>query len=123
VKEFKMKSIAALASVVVLLGMTAFASADPVPGPSGGVARVEARDVNVHKVLYRGGEQADFAIVGDGDTTLNIVVRDANGNELARTTGPGDRCRATWRPDQTGYFYISVINEGNVYNRYTFRAY
>ena len=120
-----MKSSATLtlASVVVLLGITGFVVADPVGGPSGGVIRVEARGVNVHKVLYRGCEQADFAIVGDGDTTLNIVVRDANGNEIARTSGPGDRCRATWRPNQTGYFYISVINEGTVYNRYSFKAY
>jgi hypothetical protein len=118
-----MKSIASLACVAVLLGFASFAVADPVGGPISGTTRVEARGVNVHKVLYRGGEQADFAIAGDGDTALNIVVHDANGNVVLRTRGPGDVARATWRPNQTGYFYISVINEGGVYNRYTYRAY
>jgi len=118
-----MKSIVSVTCIAVALGLASFASANPVGGVITGVSRVAARGVNVHKVLYRGGEQADFAIAGDGDTTLNVVVRDANGRVIVRTTGPGDRARVTWRPAQTGYFYISVVNEGNVYNQYAYRAY
>src|SRR6516225_3289136 len=109
-----MRTIASVASLLVVLGFASFAAADPPGGPITGIARVSAFSVNVHKVLYTGGEQADFSIAGDGDTTLNLVVRDAAGNEIVRTRGPGDRCRATWRPARTGYFYISVVNQGGV---------
>ena len=118
-----MKSIVMCTGLAAMLAFASFVVANPVGGPITGTTRVQAYAVNVHKVLYRGGEQADFAIAGDGDTTLNIVVHDANGREVCRTSGPGDRARATWNPRQTGYFYISVINEGGVYNQYSYRAY
>ena len=53
----------------------------------------------------------------------DIVVKDANGFEVGRTRGPGDSCRATWRPATTGVFYIFVVNEGSVYNQYEWIAY
>jgi hypothetical protein len=118
-----MKFFASSTCIAALLFVASVASADPVGGPSGGLTMVRANSANVHKVLYRGGEQADFAIKGDGDTTLNLVVRDAAGNEIVRTRGPGDRAHVYWRPTQTGYFYISVVNEGRTYNQYGFRAY
>jgi hypothetical protein len=118
-----MKAIVSLTCLAAVLTFASLASADPVGGPSGGTTRVQAYSTNVHKVLYRGGEQADFMIVGDGDTTLNVVVRDGNGNVVFRTTGPGDRFNVSWRPSQTGFFYISVVNQGNVYNQYSYRAY
>ena len=52
-----------------------------------------------------------------------ITVRDANGVEITRTTGPGDRCHVSWTPRRTGAFTIYVVNEGGVYNQYTWRAY
>lgn len=118
-----MKFFASLTGVAALLLVASIASADPVGGPSSGLTMVPAYAVNVHKVLYRGGERADFAIKGDGDTTLNLVVRDAAGNEVIRTRGPGDRAYLYWYPTRTGYYYISVVNEGSVYNQYGFRAY
>jgi hypothetical protein len=117
-----MKCIASFAGLAVLLGVASIAGANPEGGTILGVSQVQAYSVNVHRVLYRGGELADFAITGDGDTTLNVVVRDAAGNEICRTSGPGDRCHVTWRPSRTGFFYISVINEGGVYNQYAYKA-
>src|ERR1051325_5591195 len=105
--------VLASCTLLVLLALASISYADPVGGPSGGVIRVQANSTNIHKVLYQGGEQADFEIAGDGDTTLNIVVRDANGNEICRTRGPGDRCRATWTPGATGFYYISINNNRN----------
>jgi hypothetical protein len=118
-----MKAIVSLTCLAAVLTFASIASADPVGGPIGGVTRVQAHATNVHKILYRGGEQADFMIVGDGDTTLNVVVRDGAGNIVFRTTGAGDRFNVSWRPARTGFFYISVVNEGRVYNQYTYRAY
>ena len=118
-----MKSIATVICLTVAMGFASFAAANPLHGEIRGVTLVAAHSVNVHKVLYRGGEQADFAIRGDGDTTLNLVVRNAFGNIVVSTSGPGDIARVTWRPNHTGYFYISVVNSGGVFNRYVYRAY
>jgi hypothetical protein len=110
-------------ALLALMGLAQAAWADPTGGPRSGALRAPARGTTVHAIVYNGGEQADFAIVGDGDTTLNIVVKDANGMEVVRTRGPGDRCRVTWRPRTTAVYYISVVNEGNVYNEYRWLAY
>jgi hypothetical protein len=117
-----MKCIASFASLTVLLGFASIAAANPEGGTIVGVNQVSGYSVNVHRILYRGGEQADFAIVGDGTTTLNVIVRDAAGNEVCRTSGPGDRCQVLFRPGQTGFYYISVVNEGSVFNRYAYKA-
>jgi hypothetical protein len=117
-----MKSIASLACLV-LLGAASLVLADPPGGPIKGISRVPGSAVNVHKILYRGGEQADFAIRGDGTTTLNLVVRDEAGNVIVSTVGPGDRAHVAWRPIRTGYFYVSVVNSGIVFNDYEYLAY
>ena len=46
-----------------------------------------------------------------------------DGRIVVRTSGPGDIARTTWNPAQTGYYYIRVVNEGGVFNRYAYRAY
>ena len=92
-------------------------------GELAGTSRVAANGSNVHTIVYNGGEQADFAIAGDGDTALNIVVKDGAGNVITRTRGPGDRARVTWNPSRTMTYYVYVINAGSVYNEYSWRAY
>jgi hypothetical protein len=110
-------------TVFAALSVASTVFADPPGGAISGVARAPARGATVHTIVYRGGEQADFSVQGDGDTTLNIVVRDANGFEIVRTRGPGDRCHVAWRPNTTGVFYIYVVNDGAVYNQYNWRGY
>ena len=121
-KKFVVRSVVAIA-LLGIMGLAQTASADPVGGPLSSVSRVPARGVNRHMITYYGGEQADFAIVGDGDTTLNVVVKDQNGNVVFRTQGRGDRFNVSWQVARTGVYSIYVINEGSVYNQYGWRAY
>ena len=121
-KKFVVCSVVAVA-LMGLMALAQMASANPTGGPISGVSRVPARSVNLHMITYNGGEQADFAIVGDGDTTLNVVVKDQNGNVVFRTTGGRDRFNVSWQVPRTGVYSIYVINEGNVYNQYAWRAY
>ncbi len=122
-----MKKLVACSVVAVallgIIGLAQNAAADPTGGPISGIHRVAARGVNVHMISYRGGEQADFAIVGDGDTTLNVVVKDQNGNTVLRTQGRGDSFNVSWQVARTGVYTIFVVNEGGVYNEYRWRAY
>ncbi len=117
--------VTCVACLVMLatLALVQTAAANPLGGPISGIDRALAHGVTVHKVTYIGGEQADFRIKGDGDTSLNIVVKDQNGFEVVRTTGRGDDARVTWTPAQTSVFYIFVVNEGGVYNQYRWNAY
>jgi hypothetical protein len=117
-----MRSIAVLASLIVVTGFVAHVGADPVAGNITGKDQVQAKSVKVHLVLFRGDQRADFAVIGDG-ATLNLVVRDVHGNEVCRASGAGDRCSATWRPHRTDFYYISVINEGESFSRYEYKAY
>src|SRR5438045_3154134 len=113
-----MKKATLALAVLGLVAVAHLAQAAPPGGRVTGTTRVDAYRSNLHTVVYRGGEEAVFAVVGDGDTTLNVIVRDEFGNIVRRTSGPGDVVRVSWVPRWTGVFTIEVINEGGVYNQY-----
>ena len=119
-----MKTVfASLCSVALMVAFAAPSFADPSFGTVSGVNRAPAFGAGVHTITYNAGQVADFSIVGDGDTTLNIVVKDAFGNVVTSTTGPGDRAHVSWVPSRTQTYSIYVINQGGVYNQYTYRGY
>ncbi|HEX3313817.1 MAG TPA: hypothetical protein VHR72_02945 [Gemmataceae bacterium] len=115
-----------LASICSIAMLAAFAMptfANPTYGTVTGVHRAPALGAGVHTITYNGGEQADFAVSGDHDTTLNILVKDALGNVVVRTSGPGDVAHVSWTPSRTQIYTIYVVNEGGVYNQYSYRGY
>jgi len=77
-----MKKIVICCLTLALLAPLA-ASANPLGGSITGVHRAPASGMGIHRILYRGGERADFSFAGDGDTTLNVIVRDENGFEVS----------------------------------------
>jgi hypothetical protein len=68
-------------------------------------------------IPFRAGELAQAAIVGDGDTDLDLIVLDEYRNVICADTDNTDRCLAQWIPLVTGNFIIRVENHGSVYNR------
>jgi hypothetical protein len=89
-----------------------------VVGPKRGQTQVNPRSTDIYNVTFRGGEPAIVAISGDGDTDLDLIIRDENGNVVcaSQTTGDDEACR--WYPKWTGAFRIEVKNLGGVYNQY-----
>jgi hypothetical protein len=83
------------------------------------VDRVLARQKDIYRVRFVGGELAKIGVIGDGDTDLDLYVRDEFGNEIARDDDRTDRCYVQWTPKWTGVFTIEVHNLGRVYNDYT----
>ena len=65
---------------------------------------------------FRGSELAEVAIVGDGDTDVDLFIYDENGNEICSSTGSDDREYCRWTPRWTGTFTIELRNFGGVYN-------
>jgi hypothetical protein len=79
---------------------------------------VNSRSALTYTVTMRGGEPATVALTGDGDTDLDLVVRDAYGNVICAAEGPSDRERCTWFTSRTEPFRIEVRNLGNVWNQH-----
>lgn len=68
--------------------------------------------------VARGGELAEVAISGDGDTDLDLFVYDEYGNLICSSQSWSDDEYCSWIPRRTGEFRIVVRNHGNVWNRY-----
>jgi len=113
------RSLVALAvSVAVLVSgtMSSFAGADGGPRSNG--TNVLAHRSDTYTIRFRAGEVARVAVIGDGDTDLDLYVYDEFGNLIGSDADYTDQCIVTWVPRWTGVFTIQVVNRGNVYNVY-----
>ncbi len=61
---------------------------------------------------------ARVAVIGDGDTDLDLLVYDENGNLIASDTDYTDKCLVEFAPRWTGTFLVRVVNNGYVHNNY-----
>ena len=110
----------ALATIITVLSLAAAgsASAGAVNGPQATTTRVEAHDSDVFNVRFFGGQLARVSIRGDGDTDLDLIIKDRYGNEVCRADGLRDVETCRFEPENTGTYHIEVRNLGNVWNRY-----
>ncbi|MBR5068138.1 MAG: PPC domain-containing protein [Bacteroidales bacterium] len=83
---------------------------------------VRAHDTDVYTVTFRGGELAIVAVIGDGDTDLDLYIYDSNGNLVASDSDYTDDCVCTWTPRWTGSFKIKIRNRGSISNCYLLRT-
>lgn len=67
---------------------------------------------------FYSGVLAEVAIVGDGNSGLDVRVADENGNPMCVRLGPGDRAYCDWVPAWNGYFKVVVSNPGDAANGY-----
>jgi hypothetical protein len=106
--------------VVTVLVAGAFASvmAGPISGPRYGRYRVSAYSTHTFTMAFRGGEWAEVALSGDGDTDLDVYVFDWYGNRVAVDADNTDDCYVNWYVPRPGVYTIKVVNRGNVYNDY-----
>lgn len=80
--------------------------------------RVRANATDRYTIEFRGGEMAELAVSGDGDTDLDLFIYDENGNEICTDTDYTDQLYCRWNPRWTGPFTVRIRNLGNVYNEY-----
>jgi hypothetical protein len=78
------------------------------------------------KVTYKGGQLAEFFVIGDGDTDLDVIVLNSKGKKVAEDIDPpaekgggSDLCVCRWRPTEDEEFTIQILNHGKVYNMAT----
>lgn len=89
-----------------------------VGGPKSAHERVLANRTDVYNIRFVGGRFAEVAVIGDGDTDLDLYVYDENGNLIVSDVDYTDNCYVSWNPIWTGNFKIKIVNRGGVYNRY-----
>jgi hypothetical protein len=89
-----------------------------VGGPRRQIDRVGALGTITYRVDFRAYELAEVAVVGDGDTDLDLYIYDANGNLVAYDEDYSDRCYVSFVPRFTLPFFIKVVNRGRVYNQF-----
>lgn len=86
-------------------------------GPVQTVKSLQARESWAFAVEARGGEILRVAAIGDGDTNIDLVVRDARGSEVCRD-GFGDHYPVcTVSPRAGGQMQVGIVNRGDVWTK------
>ena len=75
------------------------------------------------KITYKAHQLAEFFLIGDGDSDLDVFVKDAKGNIVAKDEDPpankgggSDLCVCRWNPDSEQEYTIFIINNDPVVN-------
>ncbi|MCU0950225.1 MAG: hypothetical protein MUC68_03995 [Burkholderiaceae bacterium] len=113
-----MKAINTMLFALIAVTAAGSAVAGAVGGPKASTTRVEANSQDVFNVRFFGGELARVSIIGDGDTDLDLVVKDRFGDVVCRADGNSDAETCRFVPDVTATYRIEVRNLGRVYNAY-----
>ncbi|MBR6018130.1 MAG: PPC domain-containing protein [Paludibacteraceae bacterium] len=81
--------------------------------------RVLAHDTDVYSLHLTEGKLFEAAIIGDGDTDLELYVYDPEGKQVITedTYQPID-CYIRFTPAASGIYTLKIVNTGNVYNNY-----
>lgn len=86
-------------------------------GPVLTVKSLQARERWAFDVEARGGEILRVAAIGDGDTNIDLVVRDARGAVVCRD-GFGDHYPVcTVSPRAGGQMRVDIVNRGDVWTK------
>ncbi len=105
-----------------LLALIEDAEAEGSRGRIGGAVRQLSRlpsgYSDVYQIPYYGGVLAELAIVGDGDSNLDVLVTDENGNTICYDVSYSDKVYCDWVPAWNGYFSVLVENRGRSRNSY-----
>src|SRR4051812_13791808 len=106
----------ALLSVVVLVPGIGWAGSKD--GPRRWTKVIPKNADLVYKIVFVASSDqakmaAEFAIIGDGNTDVDIEVCDAAGKLVAKDDGFSDLGLARWRPSVTQEYTIRVKNLGS----------
>ena len=96
---------------------------DKTRSPVGGATRhsdmIMTYDTDQYRIVFRGNEAAEMAVLGDGGSNLDLYVYDDKNHLVASDTDGNDRCHVKWVPKSTGPFVIKIKNRDGVANYYT----
>lgn len=79
---------------------------------------LSAGQTNIFKLPFDGETLAELAIIGDGDSNLDLTVTDATGKIICADPAPADIAHCAFAPAASGYFTATVQNHGPGINSY-----
>jgi hypothetical protein len=110
----------ALATLLALTLLTELGGGTVSAGASRGQRRwsekIQAGSSVTYNIEFVGGKTAEFAIIGNSDTDVDILVYDKSGNRIAQDVGLSDLGLVRWTPGSTQTYRIEVKNLGNTWN-------
>lgn len=89
------------------------------------VPAAEGKKPGVHtlKITYKANELAEFFVIGDGDSDLDVFIKDSKGKLITKDEDPpadmgggSDLCYCRWTPKQEEEYTIIIINYGEIIN-------
>lgn len=89
-----------------------------VAGPGRLVKGLLAGRTHIIKERFAARRVAQITLIGDGDTNLDMVVLDQNGNVICKDKSYSDKLRCRFTPKWTGTFAIGIRNQGRIRNTY-----
>lgn len=107
-----------LISAITEVEKASQATRGKVGGPGKNYASVKGNGTDTYEINFIEGELAEIAVIGDGDTDLDLYVFDSNGNLIVNDTDYTDRCFVSWVPLWTGRYTIKILNQGPILNYY-----
>ena len=90
-----------------------------VDGPKMHRARLGSSRAHSYEFTFAGKARASVAIVGDGETDLDIEVFDSHGKHIATSELPGDHESLSWVPKSASIYRVEIRNNGTTSNDYT----
>jgi hypothetical protein len=109
---------AALITAVALMCADA-GRANSKDGPRRWKRTIKGNNEVVYKIVFKAEltspqrKFAEFAILGDGSTDVDIFVEDATGKRITSDEGYSDMGMVRWIPTKTQEYTIRVKNLGN----------
>jgi hypothetical protein len=100
------------------LALTSVGQADSKDGPRRWTKTIKKSSEIVYKIVYLADKNptrqyAEFAIIGDGGTDVDIEVYDAAGKLVAKDDKFTDLALVRWVPTMTQEYTIKVKNLGS----------
>lgn len=83
------------------------------------VSDLPSGQADVWEIPFQAGTLAELAIIGDGDSNLDVAVTDENGNLICKDASWSDTFYCTWTPARDDHFYVAVQNPGELRNSYS----
>ena len=106
-----MRVLAGLLIVLtVALVACEFGQAGALEGPRRWTRKLEKNADVTYKIKFQAKSPAEFCIMGDGSTDVDIFVYDEKGKLIAADTGFSDLGFVRWVPQVTQTYTIKVSN-------------
>lgn len=105
-----------LSTVIVTLATLLIALSDAGAGsgePKRWKRKVPKNSDVVYKIKFFANQDAEFAVIGEGNTDVDIHVLDDAGNVVVKDIALTDLALVRWQPDRTQIFTIIVRNLNN----------